>query len=142
MLAQGGIQMEHRWGERALLDQPVRLDARPGLIAVGRLRNASLSGGYVETAAIVPLGTRLHVELEWIYWKRAEHFRIPAYVVRADENGFGLEWCEFAPGWVTVLMSADSPTSCGVLQVQLPVSGAHQRNLVDPEAQGSEVALG
>jgi hypothetical protein len=115
MLAQAGTQMEHRWGERTLLDQPVRLDARPRLIAVGRLRNASLSGGYVETAGIMPLGIRLHVELEWIYWKRAEHCRIPAHVVRADENGLALEWCEFAPPeWVAVLMFTHTPTSCGV----------------------------
>ena len=94
------------------------------LIAVGRLRNASLSGGYMKTAAIVRLGTQLHVELEWIYWNRAEHSRMPAYVVRSDENGVALEWCDFAPGWIALLIST-----------QLPVSGADKRNLVDPKAQ-------
>ena len=83
------------------------------------------------------------MELEWIYWKRAEHYRIPAHVVRADENGLGLEWCEFAPpGWVAVLMSTHSPTNCGVLQAQRCLSGADERNLVDAQAQNSDVALG
>lgn len=126
--------MEHRWGERVLLDLPAWLDARPDLIAVGRLRNVSLSGGYVETGAMVPLGTRLHVELEWIYWERAENRRVPAYVVRSDENGLGLEWCDFAPGWIALLISTHSQTSYGALQTQLPVSGADKRNLVDAKA--------
>ncbi len=47
--------MEHRWGGRVALDYAVRFDARPRLIAVGSLRNVSLSGGYVETEGrIVP----------------------------------------------------------------------------------------
>jgi len=134
MLAAVGTQMEHRWGERVLMDQPARLDARPNLIAVGRLRNASLSGGYVETGASVPLGTRLHVELEWIYWSRTEQCRVPAYVVRSDENGLGLEWCDFAPRWIALVITAHSPTSYGARDGQLPVSVAAKRNLVDPEA--------
>jgi hypothetical protein len=103
--------MEHRWGERVLLDHPARLDGRPNLIALGRLRNASLSGGYVETGAIVPLGIRLHLALEWIYWDRAEDYRVPAYVVRSDEKGLGLEWCDFAPRCIALLIT-HSPTHC------------------------------
>jgi hypothetical protein len=121
MLMREGTQMEHRWGERILLDLPARLDARPDLIAVCRLRNASLSGGYVETAAILPLGTRLHLELQWIHGKRAQDCRVAAYVVRSDENGLGLEWCEFAPGWIAVLICTHAPSSYGAITAQAPV---------------------
>lgn len=131
MLVREGAQMEHRWGERVLLDHPVRLDARPDLIAVARLRNASLSGGYVETGAIVPLGTRLHLELQWIYWNRAEDCRVPAYVVRRDENGLGLEWCDFAPRSIAVLISTRSSNSYGAGSA--PCVSNRQAQLMGPK---------
>jgi hypothetical protein len=120
--------MEHRWEERALLDQPSRLDARPDLIAVGRLRNGSLSGGYVETAAIVPVGTRLHVELESIHWNRGICGALGRERSCARTRTVSdCEWCDFASRWIALLIH--SP-----LQAQLPVPGADKRNLVDPKA--------
>jgi hypothetical protein len=89
--------LEHRWGTRRPLDLAVRLDWRPHLLALGRLRNASASGAYVETCAAPPLMSRIHIELEWGHLRRDEPHRIPAYVVRADSAGIGLEWCAFAP---------------------------------------------
>lgn len=89
--------MEHRWGTRHPLDVSVRLAARPHLLAFARLRNASSSGAYLVTRAALPLMTRIHVELGWGEFRRGEPHRIPAYVVRADGVGVGLEWCDFAP---------------------------------------------
>lgn len=97
--------MEHRWGERIDLDLQVRLDARPGALATGQLRNVSLSGAYVRTAARIPPLTRLYLELERQCRSRGEPNRIPAYVSRADGQGVALEWCEFAPAAIHGLLA-------------------------------------
>lgn len=89
--------MEHRWGTRHSIGLPVRLDARPRVLAFARLLNASSSGAYVETRAAPPLMACVHVELDWGSFHRDEPHRIPAYVVRTDSAGIGLEWCDFAP---------------------------------------------
>ncbi|GEM_PF-817564 len=100
--------MEHRWGTRHPLDIVVRLNARPHLLAIGRLRDASSSGAYVETPAAPPLMSRIYVELDWGDFRRAEPSRIAAYVVRDDGAGIGLEWCDFAPLPIVALIE-DKP---------------------------------
>src|SRR5690349_10401264 len=103
--------MEHRWGRRVATDRVVRIDARPGALAVGRLRNVSSSGGYVEGIRTLPLLTCVHVELEWGHHKRQETSRIRAHVVRTDSGGLGLEWSEFAPPAIRALIAADERRS-------------------------------
>lgn len=102
----GSANLEHRWGTRCAVNVPVRLDARPQALSFGRLRNASASGTFVETGLRPPLWTRVIVELAWGQWRRSEPQRVAAYIVRHDENGCGLEWCEFAPEPVLALMLA------------------------------------
>jgi len=101
--------MEHRWGKRHLIDLPVRLDARPHVFALARLSDASSSGAYLETRAAPPLMTRVHVQLQWGSFQREEPYRIPAYIVRADDTGIGLEWCEFAPAPIPALIENPAP---------------------------------
>ena len=96
--------MEHRWGKRHAIDLPVRLDARPHVLALARLSDASSSGAYLKTRAAPPPMTRVHVELKLGSFRREEPYRIPAYVVRADDTGVGLEWCEFAPAPILALI--------------------------------------
>ncbi len=91
------VTVEHRWGERSVINVPVRLDARPHALAFGRLRDASVSGAYIETAFELPLWTRISVELDWGRFQRDETRRVAAYVARRDAGGIGLEWCELAP---------------------------------------------
>lgn len=102
--------MEHRWGRRVatsvVVRLEVRLDARPGVLTSGRLRNASLSGGYVEGVAPLPVMTCVHVELEWGSGKREKTGRVRAHVVRSDSGGLGVEWADFAPAAIRTLISA------------------------------------
>jgi hypothetical protein len=49
--------MEHRWGTRITLNAPAELKTADGLSAVGSVRNASLSGAFVDTRASLPLLT-------------------------------------------------------------------------------------
>ena len=105
--------MEHRWGKRIPVELPLRIDARPNSIVAAVARNVSLSGAYVETAARLLLFARLNVELEWVYWSRAEPYRIPAYAVRSDAGGVALEWCDFAPAPIRAMIAAEAERARG-----------------------------
>jgi hypothetical protein len=103
--------MEHRWGERMALELPVRLDARPGMLALGQTRDVSLSGAYVKTIARFPPLSGLYVELEGACRGDAELCRIPAYIVRVDEDGVAVEWREYAPSVIRRLLNEAAPRS-------------------------------
>lgn len=94
--------MEHRWGVRHLLDVSVRLDGRPQVLTFARLKEASSSGAYIETRTAPPMLSRVWVELDWD--RRDDSNRIAAYVVRTDQGGVGLEWCDFAPRAILALI--------------------------------------
>lgn len=98
--------MDHRWGLRYLLDMPVRLERLPNLVAFARLRNVSASGAYIETSAAPALDCRILLELGCRADAGGERCRVPAHVVRRDERGVGIEWCEFAPRPVLTLIAA------------------------------------
>lgn len=93
----GGLEMEHRWGIRYLLDVPVRVEGLPSSLAFARLQNVSSSGAYVATKAAPALDSRVLLELGCGLGTRVGRCRVPACVVRRDERGIGVEWCEFAP---------------------------------------------
>jgi hypothetical protein len=87
--------MEHRWGRRTSLWTAVRLRSEVGA-ADGRVRDASASGAFVETALRITAGSRVEIEFRGSW--------IAAFVVRTDECGLGLEWHEFAPASVVVTL--------------------------------------
>lgn len=95
--------MEHRWGIRHLLDVSVRLE---GLPSFARLRNASSSGAYLETRAAPALDSRVLLELRCGLGRDGGRCRVAAYIVRRDERGIGVEWCEFAPQPVLALITS------------------------------------
>lgn len=95
--------MEHRWGIRHLLDVYVRLEGLPGF---ARLRNVSSSGAYLETRAAPALDSHVLLELRCGLGKDGGRCRVGAYVVRRDERGIGVEWCEFAPQPILALITS------------------------------------
>lgn len=97
--------MEHRWGFRYLLDMSVRLEGLPKLLALARLRDVSSSGAYIETSAAPALDSRVLLELGCRTDPSGGRCHVPAYVVRRDERGIGVEWCEFAPQPVLTLIA-------------------------------------
>lgn len=81
--------MEHRWGTRVELDAPAELATAEGVCTDGRVRDASLSGAFVETTARVPLLSRIALRPlatggSWL----------DACVVRVAADGLALEWLE------------------------------------------------
>jgi len=101
--------MEHRWGQRCPVDMRVGFSA-PVIGGWGRMRNVSLSGAYLETAARPPQSQRLTMELEWNREGRTERCVLTAWIVRRDDRGLGVEWCEFAPWPVPVLVTREPAT--------------------------------
>lgn len=92
--------MEHRWGNRVHLDEPATLRSVHGAVFLVRLRNASLSGAFIETTAKPALFAR--VTLHPI---AGEGYSMDAWVVRIAADGIGLEWLEPASESVLDLLS-------------------------------------
>jgi hypothetical protein len=95
--------MEHRWGERSKLNIPVQVDCGSRGVVLGVMRDVSASGGFLCTAAQIPLLTNVHVDFSTA---RGQRRAVEAQVVRRALDGFGLEWMELAPRTVIDLLSA------------------------------------
>lgn len=98
--------IEHRWGDRVVLDAPTEFRTTHGMSLDGVIGNASLSGAYVRTRSRPPLLScvalrPLNALGEWL----------EACVVRHDETGVGLEWLDPGLRSVSALlaMGRDTP---------------------------------
>jgi hypothetical protein len=91
--------MEHRWGGRITARQSLGLQSARNREALGILLNASISGAYVATSAVVKREQRVTLLLHSPMW-----LNLSGFVVRTDESGFGLEWEVFAAEAVRALL--------------------------------------
>ena len=79
--------MEHRWGRRIAVDAKVRIFADPASTGWGRLRDISISGGFIETALRVPVLSTLSVTVPG-------GCVVHAIAVRNALDGVGVEWAD------------------------------------------------
>lgn len=91
---------EQRWGTRTPLNAPAELITADGDFEAVRVRDASLSGAFVETPRPLPTMTRVALcptgrDGEWL----------DGIVVRAGDGGYGLEWLDPGLHPVSVLLS-------------------------------------
>ena len=95
--------MEHRCGLRRPVSLAVHLWTRGGVASHGELQNVSLSGALVRTALPVRLLARVTFQFKT---SRAVKVKMTAeaQVVRVTNTGFAVEWCEFAPSSIELLM--------------------------------------
>jgi hypothetical protein len=91
--------MEHHWGRRMTARQSLVLQSAPDVETLGFLLNASVSGAYVATRAVVRRVQRFTLLLPSPLW-----LNLSGFVVRTDESGFGLEWEVFAAEAVRALL--------------------------------------
>lgn len=100
----GTQYMEHRWGTRVELDAPAELATGEGVSSDGRVRNASLSGAFVETTAKVTLLSRIALRplVTGGTW-------LDACVVRVESTGLALEWLEPGLHPVSALLAVGRP---------------------------------
>jgi hypothetical protein len=92
--------MEHRWGNRVTLDAPVQIRTTTGVSAAARVRNASISGAFVDTSVNLPLLGRVLLRPlsdsgEWL----------DACVVRVEPCGVAVEWLDPALHAVSALLA-------------------------------------
>jgi len=102
-----GNWMEHRWGPRRPCRSRVRVSAGGGASGLGQLKNLSMSGAFLETAVPLPLFAQLAIAV--LRDDGATHqLEFAAVVVRHDENGVGIEWCDPNPGPICAALN------CGI----------------------------
>lgn len=102
--------MEHRLGTRVPLCLPARLDMRGETSALGSLLNVSLSGAYVATPRIYQLLSPIDILCARFGDDHAEPSGVSAYVIRKAELGVGVEWREFAPQTIRLLVKLAQST--------------------------------
>jgi hypothetical protein len=83
--------MEHRWGRRQPTDVKVRV-ASTDKIGTGRILNISMTGAFMATK--MPLRLLSVVYVASSSSRRVRTSGMAAFVVRHDDAGVGLEWCE------------------------------------------------
>jgi PilZ domain len=96
--------MEQRWGERLTVNVPVRVSAHAFTVRDGRLTDLSVSGGHLEVDMDLRPGARVEVLVVLPYRSKHEAPAVYGYVTRKYRDGFGIEWCEFAPTAVAELL--------------------------------------
>lgn len=94
--------MEHRWGRRVAHDAEVQIFADPASAGWGRLRDISVSGGFIETALRVPALCTLCLTLPSA--RRPGVRILHAVVVRNDAEGLGVEWFDGDSNVIAALM--------------------------------------
>jgi hypothetical protein len=84
----------------------VHVSARAFSQRDGRLTDLSVSGAHLEADLAVRALAR--IEIMVLLPQRSKHHSptIPAYVARKYRDGFGIEWCQFAPEPVNELLRA------------------------------------
>jgi hypothetical protein len=93
-----------RFGRRAPLALPVTLNAEGQQPARGTIRNASISGAFIETALELPVHTNVAVTLAMPQPAPETNHILNACVVRVDATGLGIEWRDMASVDVLVLL--------------------------------------
>lgn len=92
--------MEHRWGIRVELGALVEIRTAEAWSATAVVRDASLSGAFIETESKPVALSRVSVRLitrtgEWL----------EACVVRVEDSGFAVEWLDPGMQAVAALLS-------------------------------------
>jgi hypothetical protein len=96
--------MEHRWGERIVVDIPVQVSVPPLVIGTGRITNMSISGAWITGRFDLPPLARAFVVFDFSVGGVREALPIACFVARVRPEGMGVEWRELAPQIVSDLM--------------------------------------
>jgi hypothetical protein len=88
--------LEHRWGARAQVNIPVRVETPALPLGDGWMKNLSLSGAFMKSDRDLRLHALIEVSIALPPPSSCTAV-IKAHVVRKIGKGVGIEWSEFAP---------------------------------------------
>jgi hypothetical protein len=97
--------VERRQSERIPVGEIVRIESRGTPVGLGRLKDVSLGGAYLETSRRSQRKGRLRVRLTSLDASVDDACWIDAEVTHGDRHGVGLKWQDFAPAAVVDLLS-------------------------------------
>ena len=90
------------------VDFPVRVKALRFSVNDARLADLSVSGARIEAKIEARLLSCVQIAIVLPRWPGRASPLIEAYVARNYEDGFGIEWCEFAPRIVSELLRGEA----------------------------------
>jgi hypothetical protein len=96
--------MEHRWGQRVSLRVAAHLATPAGAGGAAVLRDASISGGLLDTDLDLPVHTRLSVVFQVGNGAASRAVEVPACVTRIARRGVGVEWRDMASPPILALL--------------------------------------
>ncbi len=96
--------MEHRWGERVVVDIPVQVSTPPLMGGNGRILNVSISGAWISGEFDLPPLARAMIVFDLRAGATPEPMPIACYVTRVRSQGIGVEWRELAPQIISDLL--------------------------------------
>jgi hypothetical protein len=108
----------------------VRFFASSGSTGIGRVLNISSTGAFLATTARLRLLSLVYLEPAGATFWETESRRIAASVVRQDDSGVGLEWCE-AAAEATKVVTRLSSLAGGVAREKRATFREHPRPLSD-----------
>lgn len=118
--------MEHRWGRRCSVDVPLWLRYQADQRVQGRMRELSLSGAYIITVARAKVGQSLIIELD--AGSTREQTTLAAWVIRQDAQALAIEWQEFAPWPVALILDGGAIAPDPPSGLQQPVGSSADRD--------------
>jgi hypothetical protein len=103
--------MEHRWGTRVELHAPAELLTHGGQYMQASVRNASLSGAFVDVRQHLPLMSRVALSP----LARPDRW-LEGCVVRVESSGVALEWLDPGLQAVSILLSLRPESAAELLK--------------------------
>jgi hypothetical protein len=95
--------LEHRWGDRVRVNIPVHVEVAASSAGDGCMKNLSLSGALMKSDCDLRLYSFIEVRIA-LPPPSSRIAVIRAHVSRKVEEGFGIEWHEFAPSIIKDLV--------------------------------------
>jgi hypothetical protein len=98
--------MDHRWGSRQTLKQPVEVESAPKCLGKAWLTDVSLTGAHLQCDEQFRGSICVRVRLSNGRGSKGEW--LDAHVARRTPDGLGLEWFEFSPQPIAKLLNGKS----------------------------------
>jgi hypothetical protein len=95
--------MDHRRTQRTTVNATVTVTANGELLGFARVTDTSTGGALLSASLPLQVASEVTLALTTTAARRQDRFKCQAKLVRSTENGFGIEWLQFAPELLGIL---------------------------------------